>query len=110
VVFQNLIFRFLQNKARVQVWLFENTELRIEGRIVVCPICLCNVNSLVELTEISLALQGFDEYMNLVLDDAEELSIKKKTRKALGRILLKGDNITLMMSVYAATPPTICRQ
>merc|ERR1712032_131772 len=72
----NLIFRFLQNKARVQVWLFENTELRIEGRIV-----------------------GFDEYMNLVLDDAEELSIKKKTRKALGRILLKGDNITLMMSV-----------
>ena len=42
--------------------------------------------------------QGFDEYMNLVLDDAEELSIKKKTRKPLGRILLKGDNITLMMS------------
>ena len=36
--------------------------------------------------------------MNLVLDDAEELSIKKKTRKSLGRILLKGDNITLMMS------------
>ena len=45
-----------------------------------------------------LLTQGFDEYMNLVLDDAEELSIKKKTRKALGRILLKGDNITLMMS------------
>ena len=62
-------------KTRIQVWLFENTDLRIEGRII-----------------------GFDEYMNLVLDDAEELSIKKKTRKALGRILLKGDNITLMMS------------
>lgn len=28
--------------------------------------------------------QGFDEYMNLVLDDAEEVSMKKKTRKALG--------------------------
>lgn len=42
--------------------------------------------------------QGFDEYMNVVLDDAEELSIKKKSRKALGRILLKGDNITLMMN------------
>ncbi|KAI7737960.1 hypothetical protein M8C21_004922 [Ambrosia artemisiifolia] len=27
---------------------------------------------------------GFDEYMNLVLDEAEEVSIKKKTRKALG--------------------------
>ena len=62
-------------KTRIQVWLFENTDLRIEGRII-----------------------GFDEYMNLVLDDAEELSTKKQTRKALGRILLKGDNITLMMS------------
>ncbi|KAJ0081515.1 hypothetical protein Patl1_11926 [Pistacia atlantica] len=26
---------------------------------------------------------GFDEYMNLVLDDAEEVHIKKKTRKSL---------------------------
>mmetsp|Transcript_13201 Transcript_13201/g.32966 ORF Transcript_13201/g.32966 Transcript_13201/m.32966 type:complete len:91 (+) Transcript_13201:83-355(+) len=75
----NLIFRFLQNKTRVQIWLFENTDMRIEGRII-----------------------GFDEYMNLVLDDAEEMSIKKKSRKPLGRILLKGDNITLMMN---ATPP-----
>ena len=32
----------------------------------------------------SLAWQGFDEYMNLVLDEAEELSLKKKTKKALG--------------------------
>ena len=40
----NLIFRFLQNKTRVQIWLYENTDLRIEGRIV-----------------------GFDEYMNLSL-------------------------------------------
>lgn len=28
--------------------------------------------------------QGFDEYMNLVLDDAEEVHIKKKSRKSLG--------------------------
>ncbi|KAJ0677390.1 putative small nuclear ribonucleoprotein E [Helianthus annuus] len=46
----------------------------------------------------SILANGFDEYMNLVLDEAEEVSIKKKTRKALGRILLKGDNITLMMN------------
>ena len=31
--------------------------------------------------------QGFDEYMNLVLEDAEELSMKKKSRKALGERL-----------------------
>ncbi|XVF47760.1 hypothetical protein PTKIN_Ptkin03bG0136500 [Pterospermum kingtungense] len=71
----NLIFRFLQSKARIQIWLFEQRDLRIEGRII-----------------------GFDEYMNLVLDDAEEVNIKKKSRKSLGRILLKGDNITLMMN------------
>lgn len=29
-------------------------------------------------------LQGFDEYMNLVLDDAEEVSVKKNSRKQLG--------------------------
>jgi hypothetical protein len=33
-----------------------------------------------------LTWQGFDEYMNLVLDDAEEMSIKKKSRKPLGEL------------------------
>ena len=33
---------------------------------------------------------GFDEYMNL-LDDAEEIHFKTKSRKQLGRIMLKGD-------------------
>lgn len=32
-------------------------------------------------------LQGFDEYMNLVLDDAEEVDVKKRTRKGLGTLL-----------------------
>jgi len=74
----NLIFRFLQTKSRVQVWLFEHTATGdvIEGQIV-----------------------GFDEYMNLVLDDAEEVVEKKQRRVSVGRILLKGDNITLMRNV-----------
>lgn len=71
----NLIFRYLQNRARIQVWLTENVNMRIEGHII-----------------------GFDEYMNLVLDDAEELYLKTKQRKPVGRILLKGENITLIMS------------
>ncbi|RIB12552.1 hypothetical protein C2G38_2019696 [Gigaspora rosea] len=72
----NLIFKYLQNKTRVQIWLYEQVDLRIEGQII-----------------------GFDEFMNLVLDHAEEINTKKKTRKPLGRILLKGDNITLIQSV-----------
>ncbi|GAB6018582.1 hypothetical protein CHUAL_000273 [Chamberlinius hualienensis] len=71
----NLIFRYLQSRAKIQVWLYENVQLRIEGHIV-----------------------GFDEYMNLVLDDAEEVHMKTKQRKPLGRIMLKGDNITLIMN------------
>ncbi|KAL3150546.1 hypothetical protein ABBQ32_000360 [Trebouxia sp. C0010 RCD-2024] len=31
----NLIFRFLQSRQKVQIWLFEQKELRIEGRIIV---------------------------------------------------------------------------
>ncbi|KAL0073149.1 small nuclear ribonucleoprotein E [Phycomyces blakesleeanus] len=42
---------------------------------------------------------GFDEFMNLVLDDAEEVMTKEKTRRSVGRVMLKGDNITLIQSV-----------
>ncbi|CAF0824035.1 unnamed protein product [Adineta steineri] len=64
----NLIFRYLQNRSRIQVWLYEQAATRIEGYII-----------------------GFDEYMNLVLDDAEEILIKKNQRKKIGRILLKAN-------------------
>lgn len=76
----NLIFRYLQNRSRVQVWLYENVSLRIEGHIV-----------------------GFDEYMNLVLDDAEEYHLKTKNRRQMGRIMLKGDNITLIQNVSSSS-------
>ena len=69
----NLIFRYLQNRSQIQVWLYEQVNMQIEGCII-----------------------GFDEYMNLVLDDAEEIHSKTKSRKQLGRIMLKGDNITLL--------------
>ncbi|KAK9284610.1 hypothetical protein L1049_023786 [Liquidambar formosana] len=83
----NLIFRFLQSKARIQIWLFEQKDLRIEGRII-----------------------GFDEYMNLVLDDAEEVNVKKKSRKQLGEfsVLLLQDYIfSLSFLIYILHP---CRE
>ena len=43
---------------------------------------------------------GFDEYMNLVLGDAEEYFVKKNIRRKVGKILLKGDNITLIYDLY----------
>ncbi|WWC63019.1 uncharacterized protein I303_105617 [Kwoniella dejecticola CBS 10117] len=76
----NIIFSHLQKHIRTTIWLFDNNSFRIEAYII-----------------------GFDEFMNLVLDDAEEVydcGIKAgqdpKPRKELGRILLKGDNITLI--------------
>ncbi|NXY91896.1 RUXE protein, partial [Alcedo cyanopectus] len=45
-------------RSRIQVWLYEQVNMRIEGCII-----------------------GFDEYMNLVLDDAEEIHSKTKARK-----------------------------
>jgi len=75
----NQIFRHLQNKDRVQIWLYDQTNLRIEGRII-----------------------GFDEYMNIVMDDAEEYNMKKNSRRPIGRIMLKGENVTLIMNLGKA--------
>jgi len=37
--------------------------------------------------------------MNLVLDEACEVNIKTDSRKPVGRILLKGENITLIQNM-----------
>jgi len=71
-----MIFKFFQTKSRVEIWLYENTDLRIEGKVI-----------------------GFDEFMNTVLDDATEVSTKRGTRRDIGRIILKGDNISLICNI-----------
>ena len=52
-----LIFRYLENRSQIQVWLYKQVNTWIEG----CIIC-------------------FDECMNLVLDDAKESQSKTKSR------------------------------
>lgn len=52
----NFIFKLLQQHSTVQVWLYEQLGIRIEGKI-----------------------RGFDEFMNLVIDDAVE--VKQATKK-----------------------------
>jgi small nuclear ribonucleoprotein E len=80
----NLIFRFLQNGTRVVIWLYDRSDLRIEGKII-----------------------GFDEFMNVVLDDAEEVRLKAKTRRPVGRIMLKGDNISVITPAEVTTTSMI---
>ena len=52
---------------------------------------------------------GFDEYMNLVLDEAREVSLRMNTEKSLGRILLRGENVTLIQAKQGA-PKTCCAE
>ena len=69
----HVIFKFLQNRMKVQIWLYEQNNLRIEG-----------------------VITGFDEYMNLVITNAEEFYTKTDVRKPVGTIMLKGECITLI--------------
>jgi len=76
----NYIFKLLQLHSTVQIWLYEQLAIRIEGKI-----------------------RGFDEFMNLVIDDAVEVKQATKnapeSRRSLGQILLKGDNVSLIQSL-----------
>ncbi|PFH60900.1 hypothetical protein XA68_10145 [Ophiocordyceps unilateralis] len=88
----NMIFKLLQSNSIVRVWLYEQLSIRIEGKI-----------------------RGFDEFMNLVIDDAYEIKVDPKNqgdepeeRKPLGQILLKGDNVTLIQSNYGVLPWFTC--
>jgi len=51
----NFIFKLLQQHSTVQIWLYEQLGVRIEGKI-----------------------RGFDEFMNLVIDEAVE--VKQATK------------------------------
>ncbi|KAJ5217083.1 Small nuclear ribonucleoprotein E [Penicillium chermesinum] len=75
----HFVFGLLQRRTTVAVWLYEQLGFRIEGKI-----------------------RGFDEFMNLVLDDAVEVRLptngQDEKRRPLGQVLLKGDNISLIQA------------
>lgn len=97
----NIIFRHLQQQTRVSLWLYDNVDFRIEGKIIVSrhgssPMVQYYTNMVIDKLQLLLPdfLQGFDEFMNVTLADAEEVWTKKDNKRVeLGRILLKGDNI-----------------
>ena len=107
----NLLFRFFQKKLRVQVFLFLGHRA---GFICTFQIWLYDVVNV----RLEGVIIGFDEYMNLVLDDVDEIHVKVSHKvwvmltnhviqthfkKNIGRILLKGDNITLIQQAPAST-------
>ena len=67
------ICRFMDRKAKVEIWLNDNTDLRFQG-----------------------VISGLDEWMNLMLDQVVELNVKTQTQTKLGRIMLRGENICMI--------------
>ena len=69
----NYLFQLFKTKTKVEIWLYEDNETVFQGII-----------------------YGFDEYMNLVLYESEEINKKKGTKIQHGKIMIKGDNISLV--------------
>ncbi|KAH9927506.1 Sm-like ribonucleoprotein [Epithele typhae] len=114
----NVIFKNLQQRTKVVIWLYDNIEMRIEGTIIAIASSLHMILLAMVFHALSSfhdpfflhpdfeivanpnCFQGFDEFMNIVIDDAAEVFVKDaQPRRELGRILLKGDNITLIQQV-----------
>jgi len=80
----NAIFQLLQRQQKVSIWLYEQLGMRIEGTIKVAT----PMRAFEDDTSDGLK-QGFDEFMNLVIEDAVEVRQPTKTnpgeqRKNLG--------------------------
>lgn len=70
----NQLFKLLQTNSTVSVWLVEKKNERITG-----------------------VLKGFDEFMNIVLENA--VQIVEDEKRDIGTIMLKGDTISLISQI-----------
>lgn len=91
----NFIFKLLQQHSTVSIWLYEQLGIRIEGKIRVDAPTLLYFSSGLLIISFS---QGFDEFMNLVIDDAVEVKQATKAedekRRDLGAtVLVKTHNL-----------------
>lgn len=66
------------------IWLYDNVEMRIEGRIIVRASTRSQALA-ARGPDHNLSFQGFDEFMNVVMDEATEVYVKDaKPRRELG--------------------------
>lgn len=72
----NVVFLYMERRTSVNIWLAEQVDVRIQGII-----------------------DGFDEFMNVVLSEACEIDMNSGKKRELGSIMLKGDCITLISSL-----------
>ncbi|KAK7905557.1 hypothetical protein LTR67_000280 [Exophiala xenobiotica] len=77
----HFIFSLLQKRSTVSIWLYENLRTRIEGKI-----------------------RGFDEFMNLVVDDAIEVQLATRDapekRRQLGKNQIRALKKNIMLILF----------
>jgi 5'-nucleotidase len=69
----NRLSGYLKEEKRIRIHLNQNSKMVIEGKIV-----------------------GFDEFMNIVLEDADEIYLTKGSRLHLGRMMLRGECVGIV--------------
>lgn len=72
----HMLFAYLKEEKRIRIHLNQNPKMIIEGKIV-----------------------GFDEFMNIVLDDAYEIYLNTKSRAPLGTTMLRGECVGIVHEV-----------
>lgn len=76
----HVLFGYLKEGSRIRVHLNKNNKMCIEG-----------------------TLLGFDEFMNLVLDDAYEIYLASDTKIPLGKTMLRGEVIAIVHPIIQYT-------
>lgn len=74
----NVIYQFIVEGRRVRVWLVHDAQVQIEGVLV-----------------------GYDQFMNVVLDDASEVDLKTNKVTKVGKMLLRSDNVGVVHPIGA---------
>jgi small nuclear ribonucleoprotein E len=69
----HILFGYLKEAKRIRIHLNQNNKMVIEGRIV-----------------------GFDEFMNIVLEDAREIYLRDDSHVPLGRTMLRGECVGIV--------------
>jgi small nuclear ribonucleoprotein E len=72
----HFLFGYLKEEKRIRIHLHKNNKMVIEGKII-----------------------GFDEFMNIVLQEAFEVYLDSGTRTPLGTILLRGECVGIIHCV-----------
>jgi len=72
----NLIYRYLISEKRITVYFKTNTFIQIRGKLI-----------------------GFDEYMNLVMDNTELKDLKWNRTYTIGLCMIKGHEIVEIKNV-----------